>query len=54
MEIIQPDIVVFSTLDKQRPHEANNGLAKFINEIQEKHNDIEFINLNREDLLGDI
>lgn len=54
LEIIQPDIVVFSTLDKQRPHEANNGLAKFINEIQEKHNDIEFINLNREDLLGDI
>lgn len=54
LEIIQPDIVVFSTLDKQRPDEANNDLAKFINEIQEKHNDIEFINLNREDLLGDI
>ena len=52
LEIIQPDIVVFSTLDKQRPDKANNGLAKFINEIQEKHNDIEFINLNREDLLG--
>ena len=52
LEIIQPDIVVFSTLDKQRPDEASKGLAKFINEIQKKHNDIEFINLNREDLLG--
>jgi len=53
LEIIQPDIVVFSTLDNQKPDKANNSLATFIREIQKKHRDVKFINLNRGDLLGD-
>ena len=52
LQIIQPDIVVFSTLDKQKPDKANNNLANFIKEIQRQYHAIEFVNLNKENLLA--
>ena len=52
LQIIQPDIVVFSTLDEQKPDKANNNLANFIKEIQRQYHAIEFVNLNKENLLA--